>query len=437
MVVDDGRVAEDGPPETVLDDRPPVPAGAVPARSERIPVPRDPALPRMSELLDEDVMADVLGRSLGEGAGRPDVRVCHLRYRPHASLVVRYDVAVDGRPYQATATIANRDLGRRARKPANLALADVVNGRSPATRPLFYEDALGALVQWLPLDLSLPGLVEPPSRLRRRLRDAGVPVAPSGPEPPRLAYRPRRRAVLRMDGHVLKAYATEGRYRAAEARLRAISGNLGVPTAPFAASLPDLRMTVQPFLPGDDPSSARASARMAGVALERLHRSPVEGLGHLSPAHQQDTTTALGEALKTIAPQLGGRIDALVERLRRTLPPALHEVPCHGDFHVGQLRCMGDVLAVIDFDDMTLAPPALDLATYAAHEVWRDQGDLAAATEILEELVEGYGSRPEGLDWYFSSLILRRASHPFRHFRPDWPDRVEEMLAAAEAALQR
>jgi ATP-binding cassette, subfamily B, bacterial len=437
VVVEDGRVAEDGPPERVLDDRPPARVGAVPSRSERIPVPEDHALPQMPGLLDPDVMAGVLGRSLGDGAARPDVRVCHLRYRPHASLVVRYDVAVDGRPHQATAMIANYDLHRRARKPANLALAEVVNGRSPATRPLFYEEALGALVQWLPLDLSLPGLVEPPSRLRRRLRAAGVPVAPSGPEPPRLAYRPRRRAVLRMDNHVLKAYATDSRYRAAEARLRAISGNLGVPTAPFAASLPDLRTTVQPFLPGDNPSSARAGARMAGVALQRLHRSPVDGLGRRSPARQQDATSALGEALKAIAPQLGGRIDALVERLGRTVPAALSEVPCHGDFHVGQLRCMGDVVALIDFDDMTLAPPALDLATYAAHEVCRDEKDLAAADEILEELVEGYGSRPGGLDWYLSTLILRRASHPFRHFRPDWPDRVEEMLAAAEAALKR
>jgi aminoglycoside phosphotransferase (APT) family kinase protein len=112
-------------------------------------------------------------------------------------------------------------------------------------------------------------------------------------------------------------------------------------------------------------------------------------------------------------------------------------VPCHGDFHVGQLRCSGDAVALIDFDEMTSAPPALDLGTFAVHELWGDEGDLDAAREILEELVEGYGSRPEGLDWYFSALILRRASHPFRRFRPDWPDRVGAMVQAAEAALER
>jgi Phosphotransferase enzyme family len=346
-------------------------------------------------------------------------------------------VPVAGHRHHATAMIAQYDLGRRASKPESMALAEVVDGRSPAARPLFYEPALGALVQWLPLDLSLPGMVEPPSRLRERLREAGVPVGPTGPEPPRLAYRPRRRAVIRVDQHVLKAYATERGYQAAEARLRAVSGTLDVPTAPFAATLPDLRVTVQPFLPGHDPESAMATGRAAGIALRRLHGSPVEGLDRFSPARQQAAATTFGDTVKAIAPQLRGRVDALVERLGRAMPWGPPEVPCHGDFHVGQLRCIGDAVALIDFDDMSSAPPALDLGSYAAHEVWRDGGDLAAAREILEELVEGYGSRPEGLDWYFSTLILRRAANPFRHFRPDWPDQVEAMVAAAEAALER
>ena len=405
--------------------------------TDSIRVPRDPALPRMSEVLDPEVMAEVLERSLDKGAGRPDVRVRHLRYRPGTNLVVHYDVRIDARPHQATAMVARYDLGRRACKPPNLALADLVDGRSPAIRPLFYEPAFGALVQWLPLDLSMPGLVEPPSRLRRRLRDAGVPIASTGPEPTRLAYRPRRHAVLRVDDRILKAYAGEQRYRAAEARLRAVCGRLGVPTAAFEAALPDLRVTVQSFLPCGDPGSARALARTAGIALRALHGSPVVGLDRFPPARQQAAAATSGQLVKAIAPHLGGRVDALVQRVGRTMPERLPPVPSHGDFHVAQLRCGDGGLALIDLDEITLAPPALDLGTYAAHELCGDEGDLAAARAILEELVEGYGSRPEGLDWYFSTLILRRASHPFRRFRPDWPGRVEAMVTAAESALER
>jgi ATP-binding cassette, subfamily B, bacterial len=427
VVVDAGRVLDERPPERR--------ASAGPIRRSAL---HDPALPELPRLLDAAEMAPVLRRLLGRPAAISDPRGVYLRYKPGTNLRVQYEVAIGDTRHDAVVMIAaGADLARRASKPQNVALARIVDGRSPAACPLVHDSELDALVQWLPLDLSLPGLVEPPSRLRRRLRDAGVPVALSGPEPPLLAYRPRRRAVLRVDQYVLKAYATEHRYRAAEARLRAVSGGLRVPTAPFAAALPDLRVTVQPFLPGSEPESARAIARSAGLALRELHGSPVEGLDRFPPARQQAEAATFGEMVKAIAPGLGGRVDALVERLRRTMPEGLPAVPCHGDYHVGQLRCSSDAVALIDFDEMTSASPALDLGTYAAHELWGDDGDLAAAREILEELVEGYGSRPAGLDWYFATLILRRASHPFRRFRPDWPDRVGAMVEAAEAALER
>jgi len=436
LALERGRVVRDGSPAEVLVEQPPARIRAVSPPSEPRPVPADPALPRMRDVLDPDVMADVFARSL-ECAGCPDVRVRHLRYRPRSSLVVHYEVGIDGGRHDATAMIACRDLGRRARRRESVALAAMVDGRSPAAHPLVYEPALGAIVQWLPLDLSLPGLAEPPARLRERLREVGVRVAPSSAEPSRLAYRPRRRAVLRVDGHVLKAYASEQRYRAAEARLRAASGTLAVPSAALEAALPDMRVTVQAFLPGRARESARAAAHAAGLALRELHASPVEGLDRFPPAGQHAAAAISGETVKAVAPRLEGRVDTLVARLRRTMPERLPAVPCHGDFHVGQLRRGDAGLALIDLDDMTSAPPALDLASYAAHEPWGERGDLHAAREILEELVEGYGSRPEGLDWYLSALILRRSSHPFRRFRPDWPGRVEAMLAAAESALER
>jgi ATP-binding cassette, subfamily B, bacterial len=428
VVVDAGRVADEGSCER-----------ATSASRMRAGGPlHDPALPELPRLLDAAQMAPVLERSLGRDVTISDARGVYLRYKPGTNLRVHYQVAIGEHRHEAVVMIAaGADLARRAGKPHNVALARTVNGRSPAAFPLVHDEEVDALVQWLPLDLSLPGLVEPPARLRERLRRAGVAVAAADSEPPRLAYRPRRRAVLRVDGHVLKAYASEQRYRAAESRLRAISGRLAVPTAPFAAALPDLRVTVQPFLHGHDAASARAIAREAGSALRELHGSQVEGLDRFPPARQQAAVATFGAMVKAVAPHLEGRVDSLVERLGRTIPEELPAVPSHGDFHVGQLRCCDDAVALIDFDEMTSAPPALDLGTYAAHELWGDEGDLAAAREILEELLEGYGSRPEGLDWYFSALILRRSSHPFRRFHPDWPGRVEAMVAAAESALER
>jgi energy-coupling factor transporter ATP-binding protein EcfA2 len=416
-------------------------APARPAASRSPAVLEDPRLPQLPRLLDPDEMGPVLERSLGRQANVTAVRGSYLRYKPGTNLRVQYEVEVDGSHHEAVAMIAAKaDLARRARKPQNLAamaaMAAAVNGRSPAACPLVHDGELDALIQWLPLDLSMPALLERPDALRARLREAGLPVEVSDGEPRLLAYRPCRRAVLLLDGHVLKAYATELRYRAAEARLRGVSGRLRVPTADFEAALPDLRVTVQRYVPGRDPESASAMAEAAGRALRELHASPVGELGRFPAARQQAVAATFGEMVKAIAPHLGDRVDGLVARLGRAMPGDLPAVPCHGDFHAGQLRCGDEGVALIDFDEMTAAPPALDLATYAAHELWGEERDLATAREILEQVVAGYGSRPEGLEWYFCALILRRSSHPFSRFRADWLRRVEVMVGAAETALE-
>jgi hypothetical protein len=404
-----------------------------PARASSIV--RDPALPRLQRLLDPAGMASVLERSLDRHVRVSSARGVYLRYKPRTNLRVHYEVTVGEKRHDAVVMIAaEANLARRAGKPANRTMARMVAGRSPAEDSLVYDDELDALIQWLPLDLALPGLAEPPARLRRRLRAAGLPLAASGPEPRRLAYKACRRAVLRLDDHVVKAYATERRYRAAEARLRAAGPSLGLPTAAFEAAVPELRTTVQPLIRGRKPGSAKATARTAGAVLRALHGSPVDGLERFPPARQHSVAADFGEMVKAIAPGLGPRVERLVNRLWESLPDG-PPVPSHGDFHEGQLLCGDEAVAVIDLDEMTAAPPALDLATYAAHSLWGDEGELEDARAILDELVEGYGERPEGLNWYLSALILRRASHPFRRMRTAWPERVAAMVSSAEEAL--
>jgi hypothetical protein len=159
-----------------------------PARPARLPVPADPVLPQMAQLLDPEVMAEALARSLGEDADQPEVRVHELSYKPGTNLVVHYDVAVGRDRHHATAMIGHNDLAGRARKSENQALADMVDGRTPAERPLSFEPAIGALVQWLPLDLSLWALAVPPAHRDRRLRAAGVHTNGRAEEPALLDY---------------------------------------------------------------------------------------------------------------------------------------------------------------------------------------------------------------------------------------------------------
>ena len=92
----------------------------------------------------------------------------------------------------------------------------------------------------------------------------------------------------------------------------------------------------------------------------------------------------------------------------------------------------GDI-AVVDFDGLCVAAQALKLATYAADVVHGGQGDLEKLQAVLEPLLEGYGDRPNALEWHVAAAVLARAAHSFQRQVPGWRDRVEATVAVAEA----
>jgi hypothetical protein len=367
----------------------------------------DPALPQLRLLLDPDAMAPLLERSLARPARLSGLRVARVSYKPGERMTVHYTAEVDGAAEDAVArAIAGRDLEPRVREPRLVELADRVDGRSPAAHPLVYEPDARALVSWLPFDSRLPAL----SALRGRL----------------LSYRPGRRAVLRRDDLVLKLYGSEGRYRAAAGALVAASALRGLPSPPPGAFVARLRMTTQDAVDGA-PVSALDAAAEAGALLRRLRRARPRAL---APAHERPVEAAArkAELITAVLPSLERRVDALLRRLAREEPPASRPVPAHGDFHAGQLLRANGRLVVVDLDGLCLAAPALDLAEYAAAA-----GDDRGA--VLDALVEGYGARPDGLDWHLATAVLIRASHPFHRQLPDWPERVEEQVETAETVL--
>ena len=424
------RVTRDETPAPGRHEEAPVRPRPAP-RAERLPVPSDPALPQMAQMLDTEVMAEVLARSLGERAEPPDVRVRDLNYNPETNLVVHYDVGVGGERHHATAMIGHNDLAGRARKFENEALADMVDGRSPAERPLSFEPALGALVQWLPLDLSLWALAVPPAHRDRRLRAAGVHTKGRGEEPTLVDYSPQERAVVRLNGHVLTYYGSHSSFGAAVAGMEA-AGEAAVSTPGFEASLPELFLTVQSHVAGEGIDSPAAAAVDAGAALARLHSGSCETLREFRPAGQLDAAAASAELVGRLTPALRSRLEALLGRLESALPADLDRVPAHGAFDARRLLLGAEGLVIADFDWMCGAPAALDVATYAADLVRGDPADLDAALAVLDLVVQGYAGRPEQLSWYLATTILRRSPRPFRHQDEQWPLRMEEMVAAAE-----
>jgi hypothetical protein len=305
-----------------------------------------------------------------------------------------------------------------------------------------YDGELEAVVTWLPFDPRLPALGETGDELARRLGAAGSEVELIG-------YKPRGRAVLRLGPLVLKAYGRERQYAAALAGLEAAQHG-PLPTAAPAGTVPELRLTAQDALPGRPAAEAVDVAAAAGRMAAMLQASEAP-----APAAPPERLLAAAmrkaAVLEAVLPELADRLAVLVARLGDAMPAGLPLVLAHGDFHVDQLLVNarhdddaggaaaplvgGGEIAVVDFDQMCAAPAALDLATYAADVVRGRPGDLERVHAVLEPLLDGYGGRPDALEWHLAASVLARAAHPFQRQVPGWPERAEATVAVAEACL--
>ena len=227
----------------------------------------------LETLLDAEAMREVLARSL-DGAELGEVQVSRVRYKPGEHVAVVYRALVDGEPHDAVArAAAGVDLAAKIGKPRYRTLAELVRDRSPATTPVTHAGELGATVSWLPFDPGLPALALPAGLLLRRLRQARVRISADAGEPVLTGYKPGARAVLRLGEHVLKAYGSDRRFRAASASLVAGSRSPALPTARFEASVAAVRLTVQAALAGAVPATARTPpsgrARSSGASSAR------------------------------------------------------------------------------------------------------------------------------------------------------------------------
>lgn len=440
VVVEGGRVVEAGAPAELLAGR-----GAFRQLAARqglvaplaIPVPPDAALPGLGALLDVDTVAACLDRELEDRGPVLGVAVNYVRYKPGTNAVVDYTVTTPHGEHRAVLMVAaDRDLAKRAARATTVALAGMAAPRSPARRPVAHDAELGALVQWLPVDLWLPALAEDPADLARSLH---VDVRGAGPAE-LLAYKPRRRAVLQVDGHVLKLYADDVDFRAAT-RALIHGGSLPVTTAAPAGHDMARRMTAQRLVAGTPLDDPLAAAPAVGELLSALHRAPLpRGARRLAPIVG---ATATARTVAGLLPDLAPRLERLLARIAAEAP-ATGRSFCHGDFHARQLlRSADGGFAVLDFDEWGAGAPGLDLGTYAAHALDRTPAGggttgerVAEIDAVLDALVAGYSIAPGDLRWHSAVAVLRRSVFTFRtRPTPSWPERVEAMVATAEGVL--
>lgn len=408
--------------------------GSVTAAARPAP-PLDLALPQRDALMSVEAVRPALRRSVGDESQVERTRVMSVSYRPGRRIAVHYEVWVNGRRHDAVVrAAAGVDLARRVEKPRYRRFAARVAARAPAKPPVFHDPGLNAIVSWLPFDVDLPALAEEPRALAGRLDAAGIHVGRPPHDVVRLpgTYRPGARLVLRLGDLFLKAYGKDRHFEAAATGF-AVGRSMPFPTPPLEAAFADVRLTVQRAVPGAAPDPADAAFR-AGAVVRRLQGVEAAPAISTSPSAVLELAAEKATLAGALLPGLASRVEALLRRLRGGLPADEPLVLAHGDFDVEQLLEAEGELVVLDLDDVRLAPPALDLATYLADLIVRGTDEATLAT-VLGRLIEGYGGRPAGLGWYVAAVTLSRAPQPFQRVLVEWPERIEAVVGAAEEAL--
>ena len=381
----------------------------------------DPDLPAVEVLLGPDA-AGPLGTLLEAGGieiGR--FRPRQVTWWPRRSITVRYDVSsADGQ-----------------RLPQIVACS----GSIPPGATILEADGTQIGLWVLPADPDLPGLASilDPRTLRPMLESIGVPAARISA---RLrAYRPRRRAVVQVDTEHTRVYVKLGRPDAIR-RLHE-THQLLAQVLPVPLSLgfdPDLGLLVMPAGRGLTLREAldTRGELPAPRTLDGLLGPIPNPIGRGRARSPIDKLASLQRLLSRIVPDQTGRLEEIVGRIG---PEAVEgEVPCHGDFHDGQLLVDGGVISgLLDVDTHGTGHPSNDPATMLGHLESRrphapqpDQiGHYAARLGAM------WAARvdPWELVRRRSAVMLGLATGPFRVQQDGWPDQVRARIGRAGDAL--
>jgi len=170
---------------------------------------------------------------------------------------------------------------------------------------------------------------------------------------------------------------------------------------------------VMPLVP------ARAFA--AAAMLSALHRVDPDavGLSGEKETSLEDEVQRWTRAFETVDAQMSARYLEAHELLFATMPPALPDTVCHGDYRLGNMLCDGsEVAALIDWEIWSLSDPRLDLAWYlfftpeAKHPMASNFGPtgMPSADELYSAYVDASGREPDNMEWFHCLIRYKEAA---------------------------
>ncbi len=317
-----------------------------------------------------------------------------------------------------------------------------------------FADGKREVAVWIyPNDPDLPGLAraayaESMAEVCNEHRVFRVPVTPRQLSLEMIGYRPRRRAVLRVQAGSEVAYVKvlRGRLFDDVVTRHLVLANAGVPVAPILATTDD-HLLILAELPGRplakavfdaaDPCSAEALINLLDSMPARVNDLPrrppwSDALGHYARMVSQ-AVPALEPRLEWLIEQIDGGLYAI--------PPG--NEPTHGDFHEGQVHVdRGRIVGLLDTDTLGPGRRADDLACLIAHLSTIQRMNAAQEARVhtlIRKWVPVFDSRvdPTELRLRAAAVIISLATGPFRSQEPDWERETAMMVGSAEALVRQ
>ena len=410
--------------------------------------------PDGSRLLTSPEVGELLGAAVAHAGGTLlNWALDHVDANPQQSTTATYSASVQW-PY------GERDelLGVSAR----------ADGPAPSdSRAEIFADGDREVAVWIyPNDPDLPGLVRAAytERMAEVLTEhdvLGRPVTESEVRLRMIGYRPRRRAVLRVDvsapdaaqassspepSTTLYCKVLRERVFGDVVRRHEVLLAAGVPAPEVAATTSDALLLLR-NLPGrplakavfdsDDPCTAEQLIHLLDampMSVAQLERRPpwsdaVEHYAQMVAAAVPAATDKLAWLTGQITSGLGA------------IP--LGNEPTHGDFHEGQVHVAdGRIVGVLDVDTVGPGRRADDLACLIAHlsTIQRmNPSQEARVHRLIRAWVPVFDTRvdPTELRLRAAAVIISLATGPFRGQEPDWEWETLRMVASAEALVRQ
>jgi aminoglycoside phosphotransferase (APT) family kinase protein len=122
-------------------------------------------------------------------------------------------------------------------------------------------------------------------------------------------------------------------------------------------------------------------------------------------------------------------------------PPTL----LHGTYRLNHIFIHNGELALLDLDSLRMGHPAYDVANFLSSLYYLEAQERvtpALRQEIARHFLQGYAAhapwkipRPAVL-WFLASLLIHKQANKYvTHYHQDGAEKVQQMLALAEAAF--